>query len=374
MLAWGYLHKVNDLEPVAGLGRIMPKVSVVIPNYNHARYLRRRIDSVLQQTYQDFEIILLDDNSTDDSRQILSSYAGDPRVRLEFNSANSGSPFKQWNKGVRMARSEYVWIAESDDYADERFLERLVAVLDSESEVAFAYCQSWRVSADDQIEGFADLYFAYLDPLAWTANYCVDGLEECRRHLVLECTVPNASAALFRKAVFEAVGGADESFRMCADWKLWISMALKGKVAFLSEPLNYYRCHNECVRGRDSHAAVNAEECLHVARWVLQEVTPPDSVRRKMRRHIARNWTRPMFRKEVPLAIRWAILRRAMTIDPYALWRLVQLAFRAIIQDPVRVWIRDPFRVWIWHPLLNVTRPVRHSLGLRQRKVRPLDP
>ena len=67
------------------LGRIMPKVSVVVPSYNHARFLRRRIDSVLQQTYQDFELILLDDCSPDNSREILSSYAGDPRVRIEFN-------------------------------------------------------------------------------------------------------------------------------------------------------------------------------------------------------------------------------------------------------------------------------------------------
>src|SRR5260370_20691240 len=96
----------------------MPTVSVIIPNYNHARYLRQRIESVLRQTYQDFEVILLDDCSTDDSRSILSSYAGDSRVRMEFNEVNSGSTFKQWNKGVRLARVEYVWIAESDDYAD----------------------------------------------------------------------------------------------------------------------------------------------------------------------------------------------------------------------------------------------------------------
>src|SRR3984957_7238976 len=102
----------------------MPKVSVVIPSYNHARFLRRRVDSVLQQTYQDFELILLDDCSCDNSREILSAYTGDPRARMEFNAVNSGSTFKQWNKGVRLARGEYVWIAESDDYSDTRFLER----------------------------------------------------------------------------------------------------------------------------------------------------------------------------------------------------------------------------------------------------------
>ncbi|HTU34206.1 MAG TPA: glycosyltransferase, partial [Candidatus Acidoferrum sp.] len=70
----------------------MPTVSVVVPNYNHARFLRQRIDTIFGQTYEDFEVILLDDYSSDDSRAILSDYACNPRVRLEFNDANSGSP------------------------------------------------------------------------------------------------------------------------------------------------------------------------------------------------------------------------------------------------------------------------------------------
>src|SRR6202043_2352137 len=126
-----------------------------------ARYLRQRVESVLGQTYQDFEVILLDDCSTDESQSILREYAADPRVRMEFNEKNSGSTFKQWNKGVRLARGEYVWIAESDDYAEPRLLERLVAVLDADPAVTLAYCQSWRILDDDQLDGFADYYLDY---------------------------------------------------------------------------------------------------------------------------------------------------------------------------------------------------------------------
>jgi len=92
----------------------MPAVSVIVPNYNHARFLRRRVETILAQTFQDFELILLDDCSTDDSRSVLRQYSSDPRVRLEFNEVNSGSTFKQWNKGVRLAQGKYIWIAESD--------------------------------------------------------------------------------------------------------------------------------------------------------------------------------------------------------------------------------------------------------------------
>src|SRR5579864_5701533 len=155
----------------------MPAVSVIVPNYNHARFLRRRIDSVLQQTFQDFELILLDDCSTDDSRSILLSYASDPRVRIEFNKANSGSTFKQWNKGARLARGKYVWIAESDDYADERLLEKLVARLDEDPSAVFCYCRSWQVSAEGLLSGFLDSYLADIDPQKWTADFRADGLE-----------------------------------------------------------------------------------------------------------------------------------------------------------------------------------------------------
>src|ERR1700730_12479921 len=97
-----------------------PKVSVIIPNYNHAPYLRQRINTVLRQTFQDFEVILMDDCSTDEGRSIIAEYAVGPRVKVQLNERNSGSTFKQWKKGITLARGEYIWIAESDVYSDQR--------------------------------------------------------------------------------------------------------------------------------------------------------------------------------------------------------------------------------------------------------------
>ncbi len=92
----------------------MQTISVIVPNYNHARFLKRRIDSILNQTYQDFELILLDDCSSDDSCDILLSYKDNPHVsQIVFNDENSGTPFKQWDKGIRMAKGKWIWIAES---------------------------------------------------------------------------------------------------------------------------------------------------------------------------------------------------------------------------------------------------------------------
>jgi glycosyltransferase involved in cell wall biosynthesis len=123
-----------------------PKASVIVPNYNHARFLRQRIDCTLAQTFKDFELILLDDDSKDESLAILRGYACEPSVRLESNTVNSGGPFNQWNKGVRLAKGEYIWIAESDDYADTRLLERLVRVLDENAAIGYACRRSWNVT------------------------------------------------------------------------------------------------------------------------------------------------------------------------------------------------------------------------------------
>jgi len=129
----------------------MPAVSVIVPNYNHARFLRKRIGSILDQSYQDFEVILVDGCPTDNSHDIIVAYADDSRVRIEFNAKNSGDRFKQWNKDVRLAKGKYVWIAESDDYADQCHLERLVAVLERDSAIAFAYCRSCADTEDGQV-------------------------------------------------------------------------------------------------------------------------------------------------------------------------------------------------------------------------------
>jgi glycosyltransferase involved in cell wall biosynthesis len=259
----------------------MPTVSVIIPNYNHARYLRRRIDSVLQQTYQDLEVILLDDGSTDNSREIIASYAGDPRARIELNETNSGTVFKQWNKGVSMAQGRYIWIAESDDYADPAFLAKTVTILEEQPEVTVAYCRSWCVGENDERLGYADSYLDRLDANHWASDFVVDGMEECRRFFALCDPIPNTSAVVFRKNIYEKTGRADERFRMCSDYKMWAAMAFEGKIAYVAEPLNYYRSHGENVRTSTQANALGAAELFYMILWVLNRVAPSGTLPEK---------------------------------------------------------------------------------------------
>ena len=316
----------------------MPTVSVIVPNYNHARFLPQRIETILAQTFEDLELILLDDCSTDESRSILRRYASDPRVRMEFNEANSGSVFRQWNKGVRLARGEYIWMAESDDYADKRLLERLVSVLEREPAAGFVYCRSWRVTEDNTVDGFGDWYLDLVDPHRWKADFCVDGREQFPGYFGRCCVVPNASAALFRKMTFERIGGADENFHVCGDWKVWAAMALAGKVAFVNEPLNYYRLHKASVFHRSGRDASNVVESLDVVRWILDQVTLPGSVLADIYQWQADGWVPAVMSLRIPVRVKMAILRRVRTVDPHPIRRVARPVLRTVQRKLLRHW------------------------------------
>ncbi|MCK7589899.1 glycosyltransferase [Subsaxibacter sp. CAU 1640] len=130
-------------------------VTIILPNYNHSRYLKERLNSIFDQTYQDFEVIILDDASTDNSVELLSIYRNHPKVSYFIvNKVNSGSPFIQWQKGLQLAKGTYVWIAESDDYCDLNFLESQLNFM-REQEVPIAVAQTIKVR-NGRIYGIAE--------------------------------------------------------------------------------------------------------------------------------------------------------------------------------------------------------------------------
>ena len=222
------------------------KISVVIPNYNHSLFLKKRIDSVLHQTYKNIEIIILDDKSSDNSMEIINSYKEHENVKIFANDSNSGSTFKQWNKGVKLASGEFIWIAESDDVAEPMFLENLISYVKSETNVA--YCQSYRMDAIGNVTGnWTDYTESFEDFDLFYHNFELDGKEFIEKYLIHKNVIPNASAAIFRKSRFDEVGGADENVKYNSDWLFWIKMLTKGNVFYSSSKNNYFRYHDESV-------------------------------------------------------------------------------------------------------------------------------
>lgn len=238
-------------------------VSVIVPNFNHAPYLKRRLDSVINQSFHDFEVIILDDCSSDNSREIIEQYRDHLNVaQIIYNERNSGSVFNQWKKGVDLASGDYVWIAESDDYADSKFLENLVPILQSDLKLGFVYCNSKVVLQNGIIMNrtLADIRNELYSNFKWSFNYVNDGKDEIKENLLQGCTVNNTSAVLFRRSALTEVNPFDKTFKYVGDWYCYLKLCKDFKMAYINNALNYYREHQ-----------VNASKGLYKNLDFLQE-------------------------------------------------------------------------------------------------------
>lgn len=232
-----------DLES----GLRMPRVSVIVPNYNHEPFLRRRLDSIYGQTYKNIEVILLDDCSSDESRSILDAYSikyGEITSTI-YNDHNSGGPFRQWAKGIKEARGELVWIAESDDYCDERFLEELVRCFEDEA-VLLAYGRS--VFVDSKETNIDDKAFdIYVQDLGlgdkWRKPYTETAHNEVVGALGVKNTIPNVSSVVFKRPI--DMGLLDDeswhSMRVAGDWIFYLHLLRGGKIAYRPAAVNFFR-------------------------------------------------------------------------------------------------------------------------------------
>jgi len=293
-----------------------PKVSVIVPNYNHARFLDQRLSSIFAQTFGDFELLFLDDASTDDSRSVFEKYAGDPRVRAIFNSSNGGSTFKQWNRGVREASGEYIWIAESDDYADPRLLAELISQLEQHASCGIAYCQS--VEVDDQGNIGRNLQWTtdQLDPTRWERDYTNSGEDECRRFLLIGNTLPNASAVVFRRALYNQVGGADESMKLCGDWLLWTELLAISDLAYVAEPLNFFRQHDATVRSHRSNTLLAILERYKIMESIVRRNMVPVTLLEPACQKMADIWEyHSHLDPASSLGMQWKVYREAVKVD-----------------------------------------------------------
>lgn len=220
-----------------------PLVSVIIPNYNHSRYLDQRIQSVLNQTYSNYEIIILDDHSMDDSVQVIAKYKDEPKVaQIIVNEQNSGSTFIQWNRGFELSRGEVIWIAESDDFCDELFLETCISEYSKDDKCAVVFTSSEYVDSDGKEMG---TYKQYKEPIL---RY--NGIDFIKNRMALGCAIWNASSAIFRKQYALEVDKRYQQYKMCGDKLFWIEMAEKGPVVHINSTLNYFRQHQNKVSPR----------------------------------------------------------------------------------------------------------------------------
>jgi glycosyltransferase involved in cell wall biosynthesis len=224
-----------------------PKVSVIVPNYNHEKFLRQRLDSIYSQVYSNYEVILLDDNSSDNSREILIEYASKYKenTRYIFNESNSGSVFNQWKLGIEEAVGDFIWIAESDDYCSDNFISSLLPFLSDES-VMIAYCRSIFEKGGENVWDI-ESYLAEIDQNKWKTDFIETANNIVNAAMAKKNIIPNMSSVIFRNPGKMNLLDNEKwkTLRFCGDWVFYLHIMRGGAIAYTTKATNYYRQHDK---------------------------------------------------------------------------------------------------------------------------------
>lgn len=286
------------------------KISVVIPNYNYKKYLKGRIRSILRQSYPIYELIILDDASTDGSVEeilrVLKKYKielkedkttnnreekkysfenEELRVKLVVNKKNSGKAILQWKKGFELATGDYVWIAEADDSSSRNFLKEVMGGF-CDSEVVLSYaeskiinkwgimiCLNFRWSRDREKTGHYD------------KSYTKDGVREIEEIMAIRCTIPNVSAAIFyknEKILFGRYLNEAVEFGQVGDWYFYAKILDHGRISYNRKSLNKFRVHEGSKTATAKKEKSHYEEILRMHKMFTTEYKLDKSMKEKM--------------------------------------------------------------------------------------------
>ena len=225
------------------------KVSAVIPNYNYGRYIIERIDSVLFQTYPIYELIILDDCSTDNSLNIIKEKIEQVQdrisIRLIVNEKNGGNVFLQWKRAFEEAKGDYIWIAEADDSCASEFLETVMKGFDY-PETVISYCES--LTMDENNHLLMENLRPWIDQTGcgkWNQDYMRGGVEEIAETMCINNTIANVSSVVFKKGDYASFFDVASHFQLAGDWYIYMKVLEGGTIVYSSRSLNYHRMHNQ---------------------------------------------------------------------------------------------------------------------------------
>ena len=237
------------------------RVCVLLPSYRHARYLPKRIDSILGQSYADFGLTVIDDKSPDETAQILDKYRDRGNFKAYIRNENSGSPFAAWEDAAASADAEYLWIAESDDFASKDFLANAVAQMDANPNSVLYYTHSWVVDESNLITGHTLNYLKEMFPkIDWSVDQKICGESYNSEAQIYGNAVPNMSSALIRLPAFRSAMRSDfRRYKLAADWTFIGRLAAQGDVEFRARSDNYFRKHSQTARAETRLEATCAE-------------------------------------------------------------------------------------------------------------------
>lgn len=299
------------LEIIRQEAGLKPIVSVIMPNYNYEDFLNERLASIQHQTFQDFEVILLDDKSSDDSVEIMKEFALlRPGTQLIENDKNSGSPFRQWFRGIEEAQADIIWLAEADDRAEPVLLETLLPAFEDRN-VFLSYGKSIPIDKDGMVLGdYEEIYLDRINVGRWSKPYVCSDHEEMSNGLGIGNCIPNASAVLFRKFELEPEFKSRlTEMKLCGDWYFYCRAIRGGRIAYSSRPVNLHRRHDSTVTNEQEGTERYFRELQTVRSYVATNYTRTDWAKGQIGKFVSEDLNRFGVEDE---AQRSAILTRAV--------------------------------------------------------------
>jgi glycosyltransferase involved in cell wall biosynthesis len=246
----------------------MPLLSVIVPSYNHERFLAERLSSIYAQDFKDFELIIYDDASTDGSVQTIRELLKDKSYFLSANTTNSGSPFKQWEEALSLVKGKYIWIAESDDSCDSTFVSSLLQRIQGEhASIAFS-----RTKTIDAQGSSLDIPYwpEVIDRAFFRDHQSISCSQFLRRYMPARNCIPNVSSAIFTVQGFrEQVLYASRQvsrYRYVGDWLFWCYLLKaygSNRVVYDPRPLCYHRDHDSSTRA----LSTRHKEKIHIEEY-----------------------------------------------------------------------------------------------------------
>lgn len=271
-----------------------PKVSIIVPNYCHGKYLKQRLDAVYSQTYRNIEVILLDDGSQDDSLTILDHYYElyPEKTIRSYNKSNSGGVFSQWLKGIKIASGDLIWIAESDDYCTDNLLYELVQLMRNQA-VMLAYCRTEFIGGDalDKVWTLEE-YLEDIDEDLWKQSFVASAHQLVKKAWAIKNIIPNVSSALFRHPGSMGLleDAAWQKMQICGDWVFYLHIIRGGLVAYTPLATNYYRVHTNNTSISTYAKDVYYQEHVRVAEELVSLYKIDASIVSKLQQVLEKHW------------------------------------------------------------------------------------
>lgn len=246
-----------------------PLVSVCIPAYNNGAYIRETIDSILNQTYSNLELVICDDNSRDNTVEIIESIE-DPRMKLYKNEKNLGMA-GNWNHCLKKCSGEFIKLICADDLLREDCLEKEVEALLANPTAIMVESDTKLLDLKGKSKGFYK-------------RYKTRGLEKgrkiAREGFFLKNYFGAPLANTFRRSGMEKVGGFDPWYTYILDYDFWVSLACLGDIYIIHEPLNYFRVRNDSNTGEvmaGDKTDIYVKEHIHLLNKFKRELHLTDS-------------------------------------------------------------------------------------------------